>query len=116
MKYSQAVSLTLMGVIAMAVGLADRGDAPKADAGAGTVVATLFIVALILHWYRRDAQARGYGTTWGMTTAMALLTVIALPWYLVRSRAGIPTRAKALTGLATSFFLVMGCYYVGAGS
>lgn len=115
MNYRTTVPLTLAGVTALAAGLADRGGAPTADAGVGSVAAALFIVVLILHWYRHDAQSRGYRTTLTLNAAMALLTAVALPWYLVRSRAGIWMRGKALAGLAASFSLVMGCYSVGAG-
>ena len=108
--------VALIGAVALAVGLADRGPVSQSEeAGVGSVLAALLVVALIFLWYRRDAQTKGYPTTWGLNAAMALLTVFALPWYLVRSRVGAWQRGKALAGMATLFVLVMACYRIGAG-
>jgi len=116
MDYRKSVPVALMGAIALGVGLSDRGvPATMGEAGGVTLVGTALIVALIYLWFRGDARGRGFSTSWGMNTSMVLVTTIALPWYLVRSRVGARARGKAMAGLAVTFILSMACYRVGAG-
>ncbi|HLQ11606.1 MAG TPA: hypothetical protein VK130_00005 [Steroidobacteraceae bacterium] len=117
MDYRKYAPVALMCAIAAGVGLSDRGVVSELeDAGNITAIAAGLIVALIFYWYRRDARDRGYRTTWGLHTAMVVVTAIALPWYLVRSRAGVAGRSKALGALAALFVLVMACYRLGVGA
>ncbi len=114
--YKKYLPIAFMGILALGAGLSDRGPPSSMD-GARDVaaVAAVLIVALIFRWYRRDALLRGFHITWGLHLGIVLLAVIALPWYLVRSRAGVGGRSRALAGLAASFVLVMACYRLGAG-
>src|SRR6266481_4572113 len=117
MDYRKYVPVALMSAIAVGVGLSDRGVISSVDdAGNVTTMAAVLIVALIFHWYRRDARDRGYRTTWRLHTAMLVMTAIALPWYLVRSRVSVGGRSKALGGLAALFILLMACYRLGVGA
>lgn len=101
-------------LFALLVGICDRGTAHGEDAGSAlTTVCSLLTVGLLFLWYRQDARERQYKTSWGLNAGMVLVTAIALPWYLVRSRKGIGV-AKALGGLVGLFVLTMCCYRLGA--
>jgi hypothetical protein len=50
-------------------------------------------------WYVADSDERGFRRPRWLGAAMILLTPIAVPWYLVRTRAG-SARAQALLGYA----------------
>jgi hypothetical protein len=54
---------------------------------------------LVFCWYRSDARDFGYRTSWGMNTAMLVVTAIAVPWYLVRSRSGMQIPIALLSAL-----------------
>jgi hypothetical protein len=117
MNYKNIAPPALAGALAFVAGLSDRGAASKMnDSGDVPVLVALLIVALIFTWFRRDARDRGYGVTWGLNIGMALMTVIALPWYLVRSRRGFAARLKALCAMGALFILVMTCYRFGTGA
>jgi hypothetical protein len=73
----------------------------------------VLLVLLVFWWYRTDASDRGYRTSWGLNTAMVLLTAFALPWYLVRSRSGLQIPLALLC--ATGLFVLCGLLY-GLGS
>jgi hypothetical protein len=64
---------------------------------------------LVFCWYRVDARDRGYRTSWGLNAAMVLVTAIALPWYLVRSRSGLQIPVALLS--ATAVFVLGGLLY-----
>ncbi|MEO6081115.1 MAG: hypothetical protein ABIQ86_15285 [Steroidobacteraceae bacterium] len=70
-------------------------------------------VLLVFCWYRVDAGERGYRTSWGLSVGMLLVTTIALPWYLVRSRSGVQVLIALL--LATAMF-VLCCLMYRVGS
>jgi hypothetical protein len=50
-------------------------------------------------WYVADSDERGFRRPRWLGAAMILLTPLAVPWYLVRTRAG-SARAQALLGYA----------------
>jgi hypothetical protein len=117
MNYKKIAPPALAVAFALLAGLSDRGATSRMnDSGDVSVVVTLLIVALIFVWYRRDARDRGYRTTWGLSIGMVLMTVIALPWYLVRSRSEFMARLKALGAMGALFILVMTCYRFGTGA
>jgi hypothetical protein len=41
---------------------------------------------LCFAWYRQDSDARNYTRTRWLNTSMVILSVVAMPYYLVRSR------------------------------
>ncbi|MGO9946191.1 MAG: hypothetical protein ACLPWG_05005 [Steroidobacteraceae bacterium] len=45
-------------------------------------------IALIVIWFLLDARDRKYRASWGLRISMVALTVVALPYYLFRSRGG----------------------------
>jgi hypothetical protein len=117
MNYKKIAPPALAGTLALLAGLSDRGTPSRMnDSGDISVLVTLLIVAIVFVWYRRDARDRGYGATWGLNIGMVLMTVIALPWYLVRSRRGFIPRLKALSAMGALFILVMACYRFGTGA
>jgi hypothetical protein len=90
---------------ALVLGAVDRHPERMVDMDSlfSTCIATVCVL-LVFCWYRIDAKARGYGTSWGMSIAMILITVVALPWYLIRSRKG-GRSALALTAALGVFVL-----------
>jgi hypothetical protein len=48
---------------------------------------TLTFSFLCFAWYRNDSDARHYARSRWLNTGMVVLSVIAMPYYLVRSRA-----------------------------
>lgn len=73
-----------------------------------TAMAAAFVL-MVFCWYRADAGDRGYRTSWGLNIAMLTVTVFALPWYLVRSRSGVPAAVALL--FATGTFVLCGAAY-----
>ncbi|MFL6602281.1 MAG: hypothetical protein ACJ8R9_13220 [Steroidobacteraceae bacterium] len=72
----------------------------------------LVSVALIFVWYRIDAQERGFRRSAVLNTMVVALTVVALPYYLFRSR-GLSKGAVA-TGLLIAWAITYTAFqYVG---
>jgi hypothetical protein len=68
-------------------------------------------VALIVLWFLLDARERNYRASWGLRISMAALAVVALPYYLFRSR-GASGGLRALAASAALLILSMVGYAV----
>lgn len=73
----------------------------------------LLSLALVFLWFWRDARARGYKASVFLMLAMLVLTVVALPYYLFRSR-GLGAGIQALALSILVFAGTMVAYHVGA--
>jgi formate-dependent nitrite reductase membrane component NrfD len=51
-----------------------------------SVPLTLCVSFLGFLWYRIDSDERNYKRSRGLNTAMIVLTILAMPYYLLRSR------------------------------
>lgn len=105
---------------ALLLGLTDRHPERLQDMDSllSTWIAAL-CVALAFCWYWLDARERSYRRSWGMGIAMVLVTCIALPAYLIRSRPG--ARRWLSIARALGLFVLCGLVYrfastIGAGA
>ncbi|MFL6673227.1 MAG: hypothetical protein ACJ8LG_08055 [Massilia sp.] len=67
-------------------------DATYSDSGGEqplgwSMALTVTFSFLCFAWYRQDSEVRHYPRSRWLNTAMVVLSVIAMPYYLVRSRA-----------------------------
>ncbi len=80
-----------------------RGTAEPAWLALAT---SLVFSALIFAWYLADTQQRGYTRTALLNIAIILVSVVAVPYYLLRSRAR-GQRLKAITRMLGVFVLLL---------
>lgn len=64
-------------------------------------------------WFVIDARGRGYKASIVLKLAMPTITIVALPYYLLRSR-GLRGGVRALLLLALAFAGTMIAYHVGS--
>ncbi len=97
-------------VCALLVGFTDRHPDQLLDADTliSTWIAALCVV-LAFCWYWLDARERNYRRSWGMGIAMVLVTCIAMPVYLIRSRPG--ARSLLTIAKALGVFVLCGLLY-----
>lgn len=89
--------------------------APLRGPERGSWLLTLHAVAslvLVFAWFLVDERRRGYKASIVLKISMVVLTVVALPFYLFRSR-GLAGGFKALGWSIIVFFGTMACYRVG---
>ena len=67
---------------------------------------SLVFSALIFAWYLADTQQRGYTRTALLNIAIILVSVVAVPYYLLRSRPR-GQRLKAITRMLGVFVLLL---------
>jgi len=68
-------------LVDMASGVRERGDAPL-----WSLVTGFLSSFLCFYWFRVDRELRGWPRSRWLTTAIVLLTPLAVPYYLARSR------------------------------
>lgn len=76
-------------------------------------VHALIALAVVFGWFVVDARGRGYKASFALKLAMPTITIVALPYYLLRSR-GLRGGARALLLLALAFAGTMIAYHVGS--
>ena len=106
--------LALLPLLSLVFGLFEYGPArgPEADSTLFAIHALLSL-ALVFVWFRLDARERLYKASIVLNIAMLGLTIIALPYYLLRSRGfGGGFKSLALAGLV--FVATMVAYRVGS--
>jgi hypothetical protein len=114
MARTQTKLLALLPVLSLAVGCLEYGPARGPEAG--SVLLTLHAIvslALVFAWFWIDARDRAYRASIVLRIAMLVLPVVALPWYLLRSRGW----AGGLRALALSILVfagIMMAYRVGS--
>jgi hypothetical protein len=111
---SRAVTLTLLPVAAFVFGCLDYGPGRGPEAGSlGLTVHAALSLALVFAWFLIDARERGYKASLLLKIAMPALTIVALPYYLLRSR-GLAAGALALARAALVFAGTMVAYRLGS--
>lgn len=100
----------VFAAVAIALGgwLARAGDAWRMDLDGDGARLLLGLTAghLCFLWYVADSDERGFTRPRWLGAAMIVLAPVAVPWYLMRSRAGSP-RVRALLGYAGCVGLCM---------
>jgi hypothetical protein len=105
--------LALLPILSFAAGVWEYG--PLLRPVPGSALLTIHAVsslAIVVVWFLWDARERGYRASWILKLAMPILTVVALPYYLLRSR-GFFAGVKALILAALVFAGTMAAYRVG---
>ena len=106
--------LALLPVLSLAFGCLEYG--PLRGPERGSVQLTLHALsslALVFAWFWIDARDRAYRASILLRVAMLILTVVALPYYLIRSR-GFVGGLKALALSILVFAGTMMAYRVGS--
>ena len=98
--------LALLVALTLVFGVVDaREMALGVQSNGWAVLSTVLFSFLSFCWYRLDSDAYGYRRTPLLNAGIVMLAVVAVPWYLVRSRpAG--QKGRALLRLA-GFCLVL---------
>lgn len=110
---TQTKLLALLPVLSVAFGCLEYGPARGPEGG--SMLLTLHAVsslALLFAWFWIDARDRAYKASIALRIAMLVLPIVALPFYLLRSRGWVGgLRALALSILV--FAATMMAYRVG---
>ena|SRR2546422_11110501 len=114
MPRTQTKLLALLPVLSLVFGCLEYG--PLRGPERGSALLTLHAISslvLVLAWFWIDARDRGYKASIVLRVAMLFLAVVALPYYLFRSR-GFVGGLKSL-GLSILVFAgTMVAYRVGS--
>lgn len=107
-------TLWALAALAFAIGASSAmADARQAnEPPAWTLLYNLGFGALTFAWVHFDALGRQYRPSLLLKLGVVLLAVVALPWYLVRSRQG-SARWIALARLAGFFVLLVAAATLG---
>lgn len=110
----QTKLLTLFPVLSFIFGCLEYGPARGPEAGSALLtIHALLTLTLVFVWVVIDARERRYKASIFLKVAMLCLAIVALPYYLFRSR-GLAGGIKAL-GLSTLVFAgTMVAYRVGS--
>ena len=106
--------LALLPALSLVYGCLEYG--PYQGPERGSALLTLHAVtslALVFAWFWIDARGRGYKASILLRIFMLVLTVIALPYYLLRSR-GLTGGLRALALSLLLFAATMVAYRVGS--
>lgn len=82
------------------------------DAAWWGVVSTLVFSFLCFYWYRLDSERRGFRRSRWLNVGVVMLAIVAVPYYLTRSRAQ-GEKGRALLGLAGFVVLLGGAGVLG---
>jgi hypothetical protein len=83
---SKTLILCLLGGAALSFGAIDQYFYPGEAVPPTAIAFTLITVALIFLWYRFDAAEAGYRRTPWLNVGVIAVALLALPYYLFRSR------------------------------
>lgn len=108
-----AVICFLLGLAFVAGALEYGTAAAHFDAGTASTIHLALSVVLIFVWFHLDSRQRGYQPTIPLKLSMVGLTVVALPYYLFRSRGG-RGGVKAIGAAVLTFIAAMVLYRLGA--
>ena len=107
--------LALLVAVTAVAGVVDAHDmALHVQSNGWAVLSTLIFSYLSFYWYRLDSEARLYRRSRWLSVGVVMLAIVAVPYYLVRSRpAG--QRGAALLRLV-GFWLLMIAAGVAGGT
>ena len=105
--------LAVLPVLSLIFGCLEYGPARGPEAGSALLTThSVLSLALVFAWFWSDARAHEYKASIVLKLAMLGVTIVALPYYLFRSR-GLAGGVRAL-GLSTLAFAgSMVAYHVG---
>ena len=105
--------LALLLAVTLVFGVVDaRETALGIQSGGWAVLSTLMFSFLSFYWYRLDSEARLYRRTALLNVGIVMLAIVAVPYYLVRSRpAG--QKGRALLRLAGFCLLLVAAGTLG---
>jgi len=110
----QTKLLALLPTLALVFGCLEYGPARGPERGSVPLLLhALSSLAIVVAWFLLDARARGYRASIALKVAMVPLTVLALPYYLLRSR-GIAGGLKASVLALLLFVATMAAYRLGS--
>lgn len=112
MMRSKYIPVGLLFACCLTAGLVDGGTGPGSGPNALATLGVVIPVLLVFIWYRLDAAEQRHRTSWGLNVAMAVIAVIAVPWYLFRSR-GAARGVLAVGWMVAAFVAAMLCYRLG---
>jgi hypothetical protein len=106
--------LLLLPVLAFVFGCLEYGPAQGPEAGSVTLTThAVLSLACVFAWFVSDARERGYRASIVLKIAMLALAIVALPYYLFRSR-GWTGGVKAMAMSALVFASTMVAYRLGS--
>ena len=106
--------LILLPVISFVFGCLEYGPARGPEAGSAPLtIHAVLSLALVFVWFIVDAREREYRPSIVLRVAMPALTIVALPYYLFRSR-GWTGGVKAMAKSALVFAGTMVAYRLGS--
>lgn len=106
--------LWLLSACALLEGLFDaHAMAPGTRASLLPLASALALSYLSFCWYRLDSEARGYRRSRWLNSGVVALTLVAIPYYLARSRPR-GQKLRALLRLIGFFLLQCLAAFVGA--
>lgn len=106
--------LALCPVLSLIFGCLEYGPARGPEPGSVLLTThALLSLALVFAWFWFDSRKRGYRASIFLKVAMAGLTMVALPYYLFRSR-GLAGGLKASALSILVFAGTMVAYHVGS--
>jgi|SRR6266850_5682311 len=114
MARTQTKLLALLPALSLVFGCLEYGPARGPEAGSALMtVHAASSVALVFIWFWIDARNRAYRASIFLKIAMLGLTIVALPYYLFRSR-GFAGGVKGLALSIVVFVLTMAAYRLGS--
>jgi len=106
--------LVLLPVASLVFGCLEYGPARGPESGSVPLLLhALVTLSLVFVWFLLDARDRGYKASIALRAAMVILTVVALPYYLFRSR-GFAGGLRALALSILVFAGTMVAYRLGS--
>lgn len=105
--------LGLLVAVTLVAGVVEaRAMQLHVESNGWTVLSTLMFSFLSFYWYRLDSEARHYQRSRWLGIGIVMLAIVAVPYYLVRSRpAG--QKGRALARLAGFCLLLAGAAVLG---
>lgn len=105
--------LVLLVAATVVFGVVDARDTARhVDSSGWAILCTLLFSFLSFCWYRLDSEARLYRRTALLNVGIVMLAVVAVPYYLVRSR---PAGQKSRSLLRFAGFCVLLAVAAGLG-